>query len=40
MLKSLIKKFDKDKFILVGKLIFIFAALVIIINSGSYTMSM
>ena len=39
MLKNLIKKFDKDKFVLVGKLIFIFAALVIIVNIGSSTMS-
>lgn len=37
MFKSLFKTFDKSKFILVGKLIFIFAALVLIVNISGIT---
>ncbi len=35
MFKKIVKKFDKNRFILIGKLIFIFAALVVIYNIGT-----
>lgn len=37
MFKNLFKTFDKNKFILVGKLIFVFGALVLIVNISNIT---
>ena len=39
MFEKLKSKFDKSKFILIGKLIFVFAALVIIVNLFSSSFS-